>query len=110
VPRSTPPATIAAVPLRKKNKPATKKRSRLRALPWAALLQIAVVVRSRWLAVPAKDRARFVELLRESQGRAGNLSSRQREELRKVVRKFDLKGAAAELAAIVRGGGKRKRR
>jgi len=87
-----------------------KKSSRLKALPWAALLQVAMVLRARWRTLSSKDRARLSELLRESQGRLGNLSSRQRDELRKLVRKLDLKGAASELAPIVRGGGKRKRR
>ena len=86
------------------------KRSRLRALPWAGLLQAAMVLRDRWRTLSAKDRARFTELLRESQGRVGNLSSRQRDELRKLVRKLDLRGAAKDLAPIVRGGTRRKKR
>jgi hypothetical protein len=96
--------------LRKKQKGQEGKRSRLRALPWAALLQVAMVLRTRWMALSSKDRARFAQLLRESQGRAGNLSSRQRDELRKLVRKFDTKSAVRELAPIMRGGGKGKRR
>jgi hypothetical protein len=100
------------VPLVTKRRKAevAKKRSRLRALPWAALLQVAIVLRARWQTLSSKDRARLTELLRESQGRLGNLSSRQRDELRKLVRKLDLKGTFRELAPIVRGGGKRKRR
>ncbi len=96
--------------LRKKNKQEPKKRSRLRAVPWAALLQVAVVIRARWQRLSAKDRQRFTELLRESQGRAGNLNSRQREELRKIAARLDLRGAARELAPILRGKGRGKRR
>jgi hypothetical protein len=95
---------------RKRKVQTVGKGSRLKALPWAALLQVAMLLRTRWRSLSAKDRARMTELLRESQGRVGNLSSRQRDELRKLVRKLDLKGAARELAPIVRGGGKRKRR
>jgi hypothetical protein len=41
----------------------------------------------------------------------GNLSSRERNELRKLVRKLDLKGAGRELLPLVRGGKRgRKRR
>jgi hypothetical protein len=95
---------------RRKRKLQPAKRSRLRAIPWALLLQVAVVLRNRWLSLSAKDRARFTELLRESQGRLGNLNSRQRDDLRKLVGRFDLRATAGELAPIVRGGGKRGRR
>lgn len=96
--------------LRKKRKLDVPKRSRLRALPWAGLLQVAMMARDRWRALSAKDRARLTELLRESQGRVSNLSSRQRDELRKLVRKLDLKGAVKDLAPLVRGGARRKKR
>jgi hypothetical protein len=96
--------------LRKTRKAEAPKRSRLRALPWALLLQIAMVMRDRWRRLSAKDRARVAELLRESQGRAGNLNSRQRDELRKLVRKLDLKGAAKDLAPLMRGGARGKKR
>jgi hypothetical protein len=96
--------------LGRKSKLPERKRWRLRALPWAAILQAVIVVRARWVALSSKDRARFLQLLRQSQGRAGNLSSRDRDELRKIVRKLDLKGAAGELAPALRGKGRRKRR
>jgi hypothetical protein len=85
------------------------KGARLRALPWAALAQGALVFGERWRALSDRDRARAKQLMRESRGRLGNLSAREREDLRKVVRKLDLKGVGREMLPLVRGG-KRKRR
>jgi hypothetical protein len=83
--------------------------SRLRALPWAALLQLAVALSDRWRSLSQKDRARLTELLRSSRGRIGTLDGREREELRKLVRKLDLKGVGRDLVPLVRGRGRRRR-
>jgi hypothetical protein len=48
--------------------------------------------------------------VRESRGRVGNLSVKQRMELRKLARKLDLKGIGRELMPLVRRGRGRKRR
>jgi len=85
------------------------KRSRLKALPWAPLLQAGVAFGERWRALSEKDRARLSQLVRQSRGRVGNLSARDRDELRKVVRKLDLKAMGREMLPLVRGG-RRKRR
>jgi hypothetical protein len=84
--------------------------SRLKALPWAALLQAGLAVGERWRRLPARDRARLRRLARDSRGRPGNLSARDRDELRKVVRKLDMKGMGRELLPLLRGGGRRRRR
>jgi hypothetical protein len=85
-------------------------RSRLKALPWLGLLQVGVAIGERWRALSEKDRARIARLLRESRGRLGNLSARERKELRKLVGKLDLRGAGRELVGLVRGGRRRRRR
>jgi hypothetical protein len=86
-------------------------RARLRAVPWALLAQAGVVVGRRWTALSGKERARLASLLRSSRGRMSNLSLRERNELRKLVSKLDLKGAGRELRPLVRGGKRgRKRR
>jgi len=86
------------------------KSERLKTLPWAALLQGVVVVGRRWRALSQKDRARLARLMRDSQGRLGNLSSKERAELRKLTGKLDLKGMWRELAALAPGGRSRRRR
>jgi hypothetical protein len=84
--------------------------SRVKALPWALLLQAGVAIGKRWRRLSERDRARLARLLRESRGRRGNLSEKQRNELRGLVRKLDIKGVASELRPHLRGGRRRKRR
>jgi hypothetical protein len=96
-----------------KHKPsnAGSARERVRALPWVAIAQFLVAVGRRWRALSQKDRARLRSLLRDSGGRPGNLSDKQRSELRKLVGKLELKGIGGELLALKRGGrGRRARR
>ncbi len=83
-------------------------RSRLRALPWAALLKLGVTFGERWRALSPKERTRITDLLRSSRGRLGNLTAKERGELRKLVGKLDLKGIGRELVPLARG--RRKRR
>jgi hypothetical protein len=82
---------------------------RVQALPWLAIAQATVAVGRRWRALSAKDRARLTRLLRDSRGSVGNLSVRQRIELRSLVRKLDLRGLGRELLPLARRGGGRGR-
>ena len=94
-----------------KDKPKRGAVQRIRALPWSIMLQAAFVVGRRWRALSQKDRTRLTALVRESRGRAGNLSERQRRELRELARKLDLRGTGRELVVVVgRGRHKRRRR
>jgi hypothetical protein len=76
---------------------------RLKALPWAALLRAGVVVGKRWRSLSEKERSRLTRLLRDSGGRLGNLSAKERRELRKLAGKLDLKGMGRELLPLARG-------
>ena len=86
------------------------KASRVRALPWAALLQGGIVVARRWRSLSERERERLTSLLRESRGRLGNLSSSERRELRKLAGKLDVKGMGGELRALLHGKRRGKRR
>jgi hypothetical protein len=86
------------------------KLERVKDLPWALLLQMGVVLGKRWRSLSAKDRARLTKLTRESQGRLGNLSEKQRKELRKLVGKLDPKRTSRELVLLTRARRWRKRR
>ncbi len=94
----------------KPSKSDSKLKRTAKAVPWAALLQVWVIVGRRWGALSRKERARFTELVRSSRGRVGNLSVRERLELRRLARKLDLKDMGRELVALKRGGRGRKRR
>jgi hypothetical protein len=82
---------------------------RAKGLPWAAALQAGMVLRSRWRGLSQKDRDHLIRLMRDSRGRLSNLSGRERNELRRLVRKADLKGIGRDLLAL-RGRRGRKRR
>ena len=83
---------------------------RARSIPWAAVLQVLGIVYSRWRRLSDRDRARVMRLMRESQGRLTRLGSKERNELRGLVRKADLKGLGSELLTLRRGGKRRGRR
>ena len=85
------------------------KRGRLKALPWAVLLQGGVAVGKRWRALSGKERDRLARLLRDSRGRPGNLSEKGRKELRKLAGKLDLRGLGRELGGLARRGRRRGR-
>ena len=70
-----------------------------------------MVIARRWSALSNKDRARLTRLARASRGRPGNLSLKERAELRALVHKLELKGIAGELYVLTRRGrGRRGRR
>jgi len=73
-------------------------------------MQVGLVAGERWRSLSPKERARLSQLVRDSRGRLGNLSVRERDEFRKLVRKLDLKRMGRELVPIVRGRRRRKRR
>jgi hypothetical protein len=83
---------------------------RTKALPWAAALQVGMVLRRRWSNLSEKDRTRLVRLVRDSRGRLSNLTGKEREELRRLARKADLKGIGRDLLALRGRRRGRKRR
>jgi len=89
---------------------AKSKLDRAKDLPWLMMLQGAVVLGRRWSALSKKDRARLTRILRESRGRMGRLSAKERLELRRLAGKLDLKSAGRELMLIRAARRGRKRR
>jgi len=89
--------------MRKKLTSSKSAAGRLKALPWAVALQAVMAIGKRWRALSQKERARVATLLRDSGGRPGNLSAKERKELQRLGGKLDLKGLARELAAVARG-------
>jgi hypothetical protein len=87
----------------------SKLKHTLETVPWAALLQVTVIIGRRWAALSSKDRARFTELVHKSHGRLRNLSVRERMELRKLAHKLDVRGMGSELVALGRGKHRRGR-
>jgi hypothetical protein len=77
-------------------------RDRLKAVPWAVLLQSGLVVGRRVSALSAKDRRRLGSLLRQSRGWPGTLSERERAELKKLIGKLDPGGIGREMVPLLR--------
>jgi hypothetical protein len=88
----------------------SKQLRRLRAIPWAILLEAGLVVRGRWRALPQRERAELVELARRSRGWPGNLSPKERAELRRLIVRIDARGLAGELVALRRATRKARTR
>jgi hypothetical protein len=86
------------------------KAERVKALPWAMMLQGAFVLGRRWHTLSQKERARLTGLIRESRGRTSNLTDKQRKELQRLVAKLDLKRTSRELLIVVGRGRRRRRR
>jgi hypothetical protein len=74
------------------------------------MLQAVIVLGRRWTALSKKDRERLTRLVRESRGRLGNLSARERSELRRLVGKLDVKRLSRDLLPLVRPGRRGRRR
>ncbi len=91
-------------------KQSQSKAERAKALPWAAALQVVVVLGRRWKSLSANERERLKGLLAASGGRLNRLSDKERKELRKLAGKLDLKGMGRDLLALRGGRGRRGRR
>ena len=85
--------------------------TRLRAIPWLLLFEVARGVRSHVMdTLSPAERRRVAEILRKSRGRPANVSARERDELRRLAGKIDLKRLAQDLAPrVVAGQGKKRR-
>jgi hypothetical protein len=94
----------------KKTKSGKSRAERLRTIPWTALLQGGVVVTRRLKDLSSKDRERLTALLRGSRGRIGNLTEKERKEVRKLAGKLDLKAMGGELLALRTVARRRRRR
>ena len=68
-----------------------------KALPWAMLLDAAVVVNAHWQDLKESERSRVGALIRKSKGDPRNLSKRERDELRRIAGKLDVPGMARDL-------------
>ncbi|WP_320671448.1 hypothetical protein [Patulibacter defluvii] len=81
-------------------------------IPWLLLLDLLRETHAHWQdQLSERERRRLTELLRQSRGRPGNLTERQRREVRELASKLDLV-KLGKRAAFTAAGAKvgRKRR
>ena len=85
--------------------------ARLRAVPWLLLFEVARGVQSHVMdTLSPRERRRVAEILRKSRGRPGNVTPAEREELRRLAGKLDLKRMGRDIAPKVIAGRRRRRR
>jgi len=93
----------------KASKGSTSTASRVKELPWAAMIGALLAIGRRWRALSEKERSHLLQLVRESGVRPDRLSPKQRRELRGLLIKLDIRGMTADLARLTRATGKRRR-
>lgn len=86
------------------------KLGRVRSAPWLLLAQAGLAANKHWKSVPVGDRERIAQLLRQSKGLPGNLSAREREELRLLLGRLELSTLARQLVPFAVKAGRKKRR
>jgi hypothetical protein len=77
-------------------------RDRLKAIPWALLLEAAVIARNRWGRLTPGERQHLVAVLKKVRGRPADLDARDRKDLRRIAEKLDLGGVVREVEPLRR--------
>jgi hypothetical protein len=80
--------------------------SRVRAMPWVLVFELAVTLRKHWNRLQPSERAELAELIRKSQGRPSRLSAEERTAVRGLVAKLEPGQIARSVVPI----GRRARR
>jgi hypothetical protein len=105
---------MAGIPYRATKWFARRRLTRRVPILWAfAVAEALAATRRHFAGVDPRVRRRVVELARKSKGRPSNLSSREKEELRRLVGQMDLWQLSKDLAAVaspIGMPGHRKRR
>ena len=84
--------------------------SRVRAVPWSIVFQLAMTARRHWKRLDPKDRTRLAELVKKSQGLPNRLSAKERTEVRELVAKLEPRAFAKSIVPIGRRAVMRGRR
>jgi hypothetical protein len=72
-----------------------------KAVPWAILLEVAAVARGHWQGLSERDRERLSSLIRKSRGRRGNLTKKERDDVRRILGKLDYKAIGQDVLPFV---------
>jgi hypothetical protein len=85
--------------------------TRVRAVPWLLVFEVARGVRSHVLdTLSPAERRRVGEILRKSRGNPTRITPREREELKRLAGKLDLRRLGQDLAPRIVGSQRRRRR
>jgi hypothetical protein len=85
--------------------------TRVRAVPWLLVFEVARGVRSHVLdTLSPAERRRVGEILRKSRGNPTRITPREREELKRLAGKLDLRRLGQDLAPRIVGSQRGRRR
>jgi hypothetical protein len=79
-----------------------------KAVPWLLLLEAAMVMRTHWGRLDDNDRRELSRIVMKSHGNPRNVTSQERSELARILRRLDLITAGRKLMPL--HGGLRKSR
>jgi hypothetical protein len=83
-----------------------------RAIPWLVLLELAQAAQRHWNHLTPGERAHLTALIKKSAGRPGNLTARDKDDVKRLVGKMDVPGMGRDLlphARRLRRGASRRR-
>jgi hypothetical protein len=80
-----------------------------KAIPWMMVLQAAMLAREHWGRLPGRDRDELRRIVAKSRGRPSNLSTRERQELKRLVRALEPFELGRRLMPFGGGLGRRRR-
>ena len=85
--------------------------TRLRAVPWLRLFEVARGLHSHVMdTLSPAERRRVAQILRKSHGNPQNVTPKEREELRRIAGKLDFKRLGRDIAPKVIAGSRKRRR
>lgn len=84
--------------------------SRVRAMPWVMVFELAVTLRRHWKRLEPAERAELAALIKKSQGRPARLDAGERVRVRRLVAKLEPGQIARSVVPIGRRAGKSRRR
>ncbi len=83
--------------------------SRVRAMPWVMVIQLAMTLRRHWKYLTPGERTKLATLIKKSQGSPAKLTPHERAEVRLLVRKLEPIAIARSVVPIGRKAVGRRR-
>ncbi|MEA2191670.1 MAG: hypothetical protein QOI73_1791 [Solirubrobacteraceae bacterium] len=83
--------------------------SRVRAMPWVMVIQLAMTLHRHWKYLTPGERTKLASLIKKSQGSPAKLTPHERAEVRLLVRKLEPIAIARSVVPIGRKAVGRRR-
>jgi hypothetical protein len=83
--------------------------TRVRAMPWIMVFELAITLRKHWRRLDPKERTELADLIRKSQGRPARLDGAERKRVRALVAKLEPGQIARSVVPIGRRAARGRR-